>query len=156
MFANFLVLPDPIQVIHNFFRLTMTEEYLSVGKHDADTGIAPNIGTLLSNAANAVTAKETPGRNSIGLDVLQRNGAETKAEGADLDSVGGETIMKTTPGQSCGAQKQHCRQCHHQSQAGLRDDCDHHQLNSCENDEDQSPKRSRVDFLGLDYFRVPR
>src|SRR5678815_4636232 len=79
IFASFLVLPDQVQVLHNPFRLTMAEEYFSVGEHEPDSGVSPNIGAALSNAANAVAAHRIPGRNRICLDVFERNRAQAKA-----------------------------------------------------------------------------
>src|SRR5713101_5765888 len=104
-------------MVHDFFRLTMTEEHFSIGKHDANAGVAPNVGAAFSDAANAITAHWTPGRDGVGLDVLQRNGAQTEAESADLDSVAGEAIMKTAPGQCGRSQQKHHGQAHDPAQA---------------------------------------
>src|SRR5438552_644857 len=85
IFASFLVLSDQFQVVHDFFRLTMAKEYFSVGQHEANTGIAPNVRAPFTDAANAVTAHRIPGRDRIRLDVLQRNRAQAESERADFD-----------------------------------------------------------------------
>src|SRR6185295_16950932 len=72
-FASFLGLRDRVQVVHDLFRLTVSEKYFSVGEHDANAGVAPDVSAALPNAAHSVATQGTPGRNQVRLDVLQRD-----------------------------------------------------------------------------------
>src|SRR5438552_18911355 len=112
IFASFLGLSDRIQVVHDSLRLTMAEEHFSIGKRDTNARVAPNVGATLSNTAHAVSAHRIPGRDGVCLDRLHRNRAQTEAEGADLHAMGGESIVKTAPGERRRSQQKQCGQRH--------------------------------------------
>src|SRR6185295_16117614 len=152
IFASFLALPDQVQVLHDSFRLTMAKEYFSVGEHEPDSGVSPNIGAALSNAANAVAAHRIPGRNRICLDVFERNRAQAKAQRADLDSMAGEAIVKAAPGQHRRSQQQQCRQSHDPAQAAQRDNSDHPNFDCGEHAKNRCPQQRAVNFLRFDHI----
>src|SRR6185437_5932577 len=156
IFASFLVLPDQVQVLHDSFRLTMAEEYFSAGEHEPDSGVSPNVGAALSNAANAVAAHRIPGRNGVGPDVFERDGAQAKAQRTDLDSMAGEAIVKAAPGQHRRSQQQQSRQGHDPAQAAQRDDRDHGKLDRSKHGKNRCPQQRAVNFLRFDHIRMAR
>src|SRR3984893_2808821 len=149
IFASFLDLPDCVQVVNDLFRFSVGDEYFYVSQHDANTGVAPNVGAALTSAANPVAVQWIPWRHGIRLDALQRNRPQTETQGADLNPVRSEAIVKTAPGQSRDAEQKQGGQRHYQSQSGQRNDGDHGQFDRGQNRKQQRPQRRSVDLFDI-------
>src|ERR1700693_4654450 len=119
----------------------MAEKYFSVGEHDTNARVAPDIGTPFTDATNSVTTHRIPRRDGVGPDVLQRNGTQTKTQSADLHAVSGEAIVKAAPGQCRHRQQDQCRQGQDETYSGQWNHPRYTQLNPHKKGKDRSPER---------------
>jgi hypothetical protein len=98
----------------------VAEKNLSVRGVDADTFVAPDVRSLVTDASDSIATDWAPKVNRVVLDVLSRNGAQTKAQSAYLHSRVGKEIVKTAPSQRRRPQQEERNYTHCDSRRRIR------------------------------------
>jgi len=101
--------------VNNELGLIVAEKNLSVRGVDADTFVAPDVRSLVADAADSVPAKWGPMVDRVVLDVLSGNGAQTKTQSAYLHSCLGEEVVEAAPSQRRRSQQEQRNQAHRDS-----------------------------------------
>src|SRR5271169_3973808 len=100
MRTNVLVrqLLNQIEIMNQTLRLAMAEKNFSLAGLDANSLVAPNVGAAVSETADAVATNDTPATDAVLPNLVERDGTQAEAEGADFHTSVAEDVVETAPG----------------------------------------------------------
>src|SRR5207248_3363923 len=121
-----------VEIAQNFSGVLMPEEYLSIRRSNENALVAPDVGATFSNSADAISTEKIPATSSVMFDLTCGERAQSKPEGADLNSGRTEAILKPAPRKGRN-HKEHNTQygaaghCCWNAQGGVRAQLDYYQ-----------------------------
>src|SRR5271165_5533448 len=144
-------LRDQVQIVHNPIWFVMAQENFAVVHGDANSAAAPDVSFAVAHAANAVAAHRAPTICRVLLDLGERYGLQTQAQGANLDAVPREVVMEAVPRHAKNGDKQQRHEAGPESHAGVRHEGDRRNRPNHRDREEQAPALARMHFF-RDHF----